>query len=197
MKARGLLLFFIGVGCVAASAPALALYKCTTKTGVTYQDKPCMEAASNDVITLASRDPRQSVDRVPVRGHQQIEPERPKSIADQRRLEEMADAEEWQMRAARKADSVRSCATRETRCNASALRVAAMYLSEQQLETALGSPAEKNLLGMERSSIWTVRVNDSGRLQNVKLVAAWGLCSDDRNFFATGLGQRACKVSVD
>jgi hypothetical protein len=82
-------------------------------------------------------------------------------------------------------------------CNATALRVNALYLSETQLEGALGSPDDRQLLGMERRSQWTVRVNDSGRLQNVKLVAAWGLCSDDKNYFATGHGHRACRISVE
>ena len=194
MTKRNVILFAMGLlAGIVASAPALALYKCTTKAGVTYQDKPCMEPSLNEVATAAAS----RADRPSARG-QPAEADRPKSAAAQRKVAEQAsDHEEWQARATKKADSVRSCATRETRCNANALRAAAMYLSEAQLEGVLGTPEEKSGLGMERTSQWTVRVNDAGRLQSVKLTAAWGLCSDERNYFASGQGQRACKVSVD
>jgi hypothetical protein len=178
---------------------AFAAYKCTTKTGVTYQDKPCMEAPqASEPVTMANlsgdrnRSPQRSAkepERVPERARL--------TSVDSRRAEDAAEYEEWQQRSAKKTDWVKACATRETSCTATLLRNAALYLSEAQLEAALGAPADKQLAGFGRASRWTIRVNDSGRLQDLKLTAAWGLCSDDKNYFATGQGQRACKVSIE
>ena len=194
MTKRNVILLAMGLAGIIASAPAMALYKCTTKAGVTYQDKPCMEPSLNEVATAA---PPREARPAPARG-QPAAADRQKSAADQRKVAEQAsEHEDWQVRAQKKAESVRSCVMREARCNANALRAAALYLSEAQLEGVLGAPEEKSGLGMERTSQWTVRVNDAGRLQSVRLTAAWGLCSDDRNYFASGQGQRACKVSVD
>jgi hypothetical protein len=178
---------------------AFGAYKCTTKMGVTYQDKPCMEAPQAiEPIAVASMNgdrtrPAQRATKEPERA---VERARLTSV-DPRRAEEAAEYEDWQQRSARKSDSVKSCASREVRCTASLLRSAALYLSEAQLEAALGPPADKRLGGFGHTSQWTVRVNDSGRLQDVKLIAAWGLCGDDKNYFATGQGQRACKISIE
>ena len=181
---------------LAVSPGALALYKCTTKAGVTYQDRRCMEAPLHgDLLAIAARDS----DRLSPRGHRlETEAERQKLIADRRKTAEISEQqEEWVARSTRKSESVRSCMQRDSRCDAEALRSAALYLSESQLEGALGSPQQTQVLGMGRTSMWTVRLNNAGRLQYLKLTAAWGMCSDDRNYFASGQGQRACKVSVE
>ena len=201
MKNRTLLMLAIASIGFAVSPSASALYKCASKSGITYQDKPCMEApVPSSVVTLASRDVDRTSpgDRLSVKGHRlETEQERQRIIAEKRKAAELAEHEDWLARAARKSDSVRSCMMRDSRCDAAALRVAALYLSEGHLESVLGTPQSKQGLAMGSTSQWTVRINDAGRLQTLRLTAAWGLCSDDRNYFASGHGQRACKISIE
>ena len=199
MKNRGCLFVAILLAGAAVSLPAAAAFKCTTKNGVTYQDKPCQDADQN-LVFVSARDDRARLDDRALQRVKLTEPptqDRARMTLDLRKADELTEYQEWLERAQKKADSLRACLTREVTCNATALRVNALYLSETQLEGALGSPDDRQLLGMERRSQWTVRVNDSGRLQNVRLVAAWGLCSDDKNYFATGHGHRACRISVE
>jgi hypothetical protein len=205
MKRRKFVMLVIAaIGCVVTPF-AFAAYKCTTKAGVSYQDKPCPEATQpTDPVAGSARDAesaRQS-QRQPQRTQKEQESERsqarPKlSPVDQRKADGAADHDEWLERAARKADLLKRCASGETRCSATSLRTAALYLSESQLESALGAPGEKLLIGMEGTTAWTVRLNDDGRVHSVKIMASWGLCSDDKNYFASGYGQRACKINVE
>ena len=116
---------------------------------------------------------------------------------DPRKEAELAELRDWQDRAAQKTSSLRSCARGEVACSPTLLRSAALYLPESQLEQVLGSPVNRETTGMARASRWIVPINNDGRLQTVKLTAAFGLCSDEKSYFAAGTGVRACKVSID
>ncbi|MEP7085016.1 MAG: hypothetical protein ABI854_09785, partial [Betaproteobacteria bacterium] len=186
------------------SAPmAFAAFKCATKNGVSYQDKPCQELlpqAEAQTVSLKDAERARDAQRVAQRAPKpdtERTPERPKSAAEQRKAEENVEHVEWLERSAKKAESLKRCAVGEIRCNANSLRLAALYLSENQLESALGAPAEKQLLGLAGSSYWKVSVSGDAGVQAVKLVAGWGLCSDDKDYFASGQGPRACKVSIE
>lgn len=203
MNNRKLLMLLIAMIGYGVTSFAVAAYKCTTKNGVSYQDKPCQEAApQNDVLVTSAKDAERA--REALRQAQRAQKqeseraqERPKTSLEQRKADETAEHAEWVERSARKADSLKRCATGEVKCNATALRVAALYLSENQLESALGAPAEKQLVGLQGTSYWRVRVNNDGGSHSVRIVAAWGLCSDDKDYFASGLGPRACKINIE
>ena len=204
MKNRTLLLLVIATIGVGVTPLALAAYKCTTKSGVSYQDKPCLEEApqQNDALISSGRGTERAREalRQPQRTQKQESErtqDRPKTSLEQRKADETTEYAEWLERAARKTDSLKRCATGEVKCNAASLRVAALYLSENQLESALGVPAEKQLLGLAGTSHWKVRVNNDGGFQSVRIIAAWGLCSDDKAYFASGLGPRACMINVE
>ena len=196
-------MFLIATIGVAVTPLASAAYKCATKAGVSYQDKPCQEetAQAHDILVSSSkpaeraREAQKQPQRTSTEGERAQE--RPKTPAEQRKADEAAEHADWLERAARKADSLKRCATGEVKCNAATLRIAALYLSENQLEGALGAPAERQLVGLSGTSYWKVRVNNDGGLQSVTLVAAWGLCSDEKAYFARGLGNRACMINVE
>lgn len=195
-----LLIATIGFG---VTPLASAAYKCATKAGISYQDKPCQEetAQPHDVLVSSgkpaerAREVQKQPQRAPLESDRAQD--RPKSPLEQRKADEAAEHAEWLERAARKADSLKRCATGEVKCSAASLRLAALYLSENQLESALGAPAEKQLVGLSGTSHWKVRVNNDGGFQSVRLIAAWGLCSDDKAYFASGLGTRACMINVE
>jgi len=178
-----------------ASTHAFGAYKCATKDGVTYQDKPCAGSPqSADMAVSSERErklerqlvPTAAVDRSPAAAR-----------LDPRKEEQLAELRDWQERFAQKSSSLKACASGETSCSATALRSAAMYLPETQLEQVLGMPVTRETTGMARMSRWIVPINSDGRTLTVKLTAAWGLCSDEKSYFAAGTGVRACRVSVD
>ena len=203
MKSRPFLMLLIATIGVGVTPLAAAAFKCATKAGVSYQDKPCQEetAQPNDVLVSSGKPAERA--RALQKQSQRTQTEsdraqdRPKSFVEQRKADEAAEHAEWLERAARKADSLKRCATGEVKCSAASLRVAALYLSENQLESALGAPAEKQLVGLAGTSHWKVRVNNDGGYQSVKIIAAWGLCSDEKAYFASGLGPRACMINVE
>jgi len=200
LKNRGFLTLAISAIGLVVAPSALAAFKCTTKNGVTYQDKPCQEVLPTDTQTLTGKDAARELQRQPqrvVKQEMEKPQERPKSAVEQRKADVAADHGEWLGRAAKKAESLKRCASGEVQCTATSVREAAMYLSERQLEEVLGAPMDKQLVGLESTSKWTVRVRAEGGLHSARLVAAWGLCSDDKNYFASGQGQRACKINVE
>jgi hypothetical protein len=184
------------IGCAMSPAALGASFKCTTKAGVTYQDKPCAESPPETAAGPARETERTREASRQVRV-QKVEAERARPPAEQRRGDDPVEQAEWVERSARKAESLRRCASASVKCSAGSLRDAALYLSEQQIESALGAPAERQMIGLERTTLWSVQVNDQGRIQNARLVAAWGLCSDEKHYFASGYGQRACKIIVE
>jgi len=187
------------IGCVCTAFAYGASFKCTTKAGITYQDKPCPEAPLvADTPAPPAKDANRGRDPQRL---QKAEGERPVEATrvpvSARKAEEASEHSEWLERAARKSEALKRCAELQVKCNANMLRDAAMYLSESQLESALGAPIEKQALGISGTSYWNVRVTTENGFHNGRLTAAWGLCTDDRNYFATGQGQRACTVTVD
>jgi len=181
-------------GCI-GSTQAISAYKCATKDGITYQDKPCAGSPQTaDIAISTERERRLERQLVPTpvldRAHAAVK-------LDPRKEEELAELRDWQERSAQKSSSLRACARGEVACSPKLLRTAALYLPESQLEQVLGSPVNRETTGMARASRWIVPINNEGHLQTVKLTAAFGLCSDEKSYFAAGTGVRACRVSID
>lgn len=183
------------IGAITSTA-SFAAYKCATKDGVTYQDKPCAGSPQNLDTTVVSSERERRLERqlVPTVAIERG-PDRVK--LDPRKEEQLAEQRDWQDRAARKASLLKVCAMGEARCSPTVLRSAAIYLPEAQLEDVLGMPSARVTNGVGRTSRWSVLLNDDGRERNVTLTAAWGLCSDEKSYFAAGSGARACRVSID
>ena len=199
MKKQRFLVVGVAAAACMVSPLATAAYKCMTKQGVTYQDKPCADVQQNEAPANVSTnvERQRHAERSAERPYKTVAAEGQRTTVDVRRDEELAEQKEWLERSARKVESLKVCATGEVKCTADWLRTSALYLSESQLENALGAPAGRQQLGLARTSQWSVRLNDAGRRQSLKLIAAWGLCSDDRGYFAPGAGARACKVDVE
>jgi len=202
------LLAIAASGCLVTALAFGASFKCTTKTGVSYQDKPCADAPPTaDAATASGKDADRPRDTQRVERAQKAGPERATERAvektarivavDPRRAGEVSDHNEWLERAARKSELLKRCAALQTKCSAGVLREGALYLSESQLEEALGAPIEKQTIGIAPTSYWKVRVTTENGFHNGRLTAAWGLCSDDKSYFASGHGQRACTVTVE
>lgn len=195
MKKNTMLGIALAIAGAIGSTQAIGAYKCATKDGVTYQDKPCAGSPQSADLTISSeRERRLERQLVPApvidRSHAAVK-------LDPRKEEELAELRDWQDRSAQKTSSLRACARGEVACSPTLLRSAALYLPESQLEQVLGSPVDRNTTGMARASRWIVPINNDGRLQTVKLTAAFGLCSDEKSYFAAGTGVRACRVSID
>jgi len=175
---RTTLAIAFAIATIFLSPSAHAAFKCATKDGVTYQDKPCEgppqkagPVAVGSAAVAARGDPRQE--------------------------EQLAADRDWAERSSRKARAVHDC-VKGLACSVAVLRTSALYLTELQLEEALGAPWQREMLGVSRTSRWLVRfAADNGEKKTVKLTAAWGLCSDEKSYFAAGSGPRACLISVE
>jgi len=148
----------------AINAPAWALYKCVTPTGVVYQDKPCTVGSETEV---GQKSPHQvHLEEQQIRKEYEKKREAEMAVwkeqAEKRRIAEKEQSDQTKVEESKKQQDrialLNRCLSGKISCEADTVRILVGHFRSYSLLDILGPPKNRQLIGETEALYWDIKL---------------------------------------